>query len=87
MSESRHNALIVNSMRSVLPGNAGTIPAQAAISQYEKSDEVNFDLVAQKTTSTFHGIFDTGASRSVISERVASQLALRKIGNGSRPLY
>ena len=79
MSEPRHNTLYVTALRNVLPGNSGYIPAQAAISQYEKLDEANAFKVIAKTVKTFHGIFDTGASRSVISESVADQLALRKI--------
>jgi predicted aspartyl protease len=79
MTDPDKNSLVIHSMRSIVPGNVGNIPAQAAISQYEKSDEANPDLVIAKTNATFHGIFDTGASCSVISERVAAQLALRKI--------
>jgi len=70
--------LTINSMRSIIPGRSSNIPAHAAISQYEKSDEVNAESVIAKTTTSFHGIFDTGASCSVISERVADQLALKK---------
>ena len=73
-----HTDLVVNSMRNVLPERTGILPAQAAISQYERSDEANAEQVKAKTVTTFHGIFDTGASCSVISERVAEQLALRK---------
>ena len=73
------NTLLVSSMNAIFPGNIGVIPVQAVISQYEKSDETNSDLILAKTGAAVHGIFDTGASRSAISERVAERLALRKV--------
>ena len=83
MTTESHNSLTVLSMRSVFPAHTGNVPVQAAISQYEKADETNFGLVISKTSHVFRGIFDTGASCSVISERVAKQLALRKVNTAT----
>jgi len=67
-------------MRFAVPLDAaGAIPVEAGVSQYEAADEANPVMVAGKTTQRFSGIFDTGASGTVISQRVASALGLKKI--------
>lgn len=72
--------LLVSSLRSVLPGNADSIEISAAISQFELSDANNPKGVVEKSTASFIGIFDTGASRSVVSDRVAERLNLAITG-------
>ncbi len=74
------STLLVKSMHTVIPGNADRIFVQAAISPFELSDMGDPVAVAAKSTTNYLGIFDTGASRSVISENLANSLRLPSIG-------
>lgn len=79
-NQSAPNTLLLRSMHSVIPGNADRLFVQAAISPFELSDRGNPMAVLAKSTVSYQGIFDTGASRSCVSESLAAALNLPSVG-------
>ncbi len=71
-----HNSLDIANIGCVQPDNASELPIHARISGYEAADRNNPEKVELKSARTFRGIFDTGASCTVISSRVADALSL-----------
>jgi len=70
-------ALTVHSMRRIVAcAESMDIPIHARLSAFDPGDDADTGAVVTKSTFPAHGVFDTGATRTVISTRVAEALAL-----------